>query len=440
MTNPGNNFARTCSLGRNGGVQCNCQRGYTGARCESCEEGYAGEPMRPGGSCEPVPIVSRCDSSGTAQTHPDGRCICKENVVGERCDQCASASFYLNDRSETGCVECFCMGVSTQCTSSSWYRNSVGAAFTGARGNEFTVTTNYEADENIPMDIRHSNDGVSFHLSSSGDTNVYYWRLPVVFSGNKITSYGGNINYTVRYVPMPGGSMSRNNAADVVIKSLNDLTILHFRSDESASRGSQSYQVPITEDQWQRPDGNRINRQHLLMALADVSAIYIKATYTTTTEEAALSHVSLDTASEQYSGLSQRAVEVEQCQCPTGHQGLSCEDCLPGYTRTQGLYLELCSPCECNGHSDECDPETGVCIVSGITISYFYFNSNIIIFVINRIVGTTRTAITVNNVNPVFRVMLRVTVAKKDPKNKSVVQIAILMVTYLAIVINVNAR
>lgn len=72
--------------------------------------------------------------------------------------------------------------------------------------------------------------------------------------------------------------------------------------------------------------------------------------------------------------------------------------------------------------------------------SNFYFNNNKIIFVINRIVGTTRTAITVNNVNPVFRVMLRVTVAKKDPKNKSVVQIAILMVTYLAIVINVNAR
>lgn len=59
-----------------------------------------------------------------------------------------------------------------------------------------------------------------------------------------------------------------------------------------------------------------------------------------------------------------RAYAVEQCVCPVGHRGLSCEDCDTGYTRSGGgVYLGLCVPCECNGHSSDCNPETGVCRV-----------------------------------------------------------------------------
>ncbi|KAG7248542.1 hypothetical protein CRUP_003108, partial [Coryphaenoides rupestris] len=37
-------------------------------------------------------------------------------------------------------------------------------------------------------------------------------------------------------------------------------------------------------------------------------------------------------------------------------------DCASGYTRTGGgLYLGHCELCECNGHSDSCHPETGIC-------------------------------------------------------------------------------
>ena len=59
-----------------------------------------------------------------------------------------------------------------------------------------------------------------------------------------------------------------------------------------------------------------------------------------------------------------RASSVEQCSCPAGYKGLSCEECAPGFTRsTEGLYLGLCRPCNCYGFSDTCDPETGVCEV-----------------------------------------------------------------------------
>lgn len=197
------------------------------------------------------------------------------------------------------------------------------------------------------------------------DTEVYYWSLPTRFVGDKITSYGGILNYTLRFTPQPGSAMSRNSAPDVVIKSENDITILHFRKDEIRPTIPQSYSVPIVEHYWQRSDGKEVNREHLLMTLADVSYIFIKATYTTTTDEAALSHVSLDIAVPKGDHASGRAYEVEMCQCPQGYTGLSCEDCAPGFMRSdQGLYLGLCEPCQCNGHSNDCDPVTGVCNVS----------------------------------------------------------------------------
>ena len=57
-----------------------------------------------------------------------------------------------------------------------------------------------------------------------------------------------------------------------------------------------------------------------------------------------------------------RAVLVEQCSCPTGYSGTSCEACAPGFQRnpTTGQ----CQGCNCNGHSNDCDPRTGRCKVS----------------------------------------------------------------------------
>lgn len=77
-----------------------------------------------------------------------------------------------------------------------------------------------------------------------------------------------------------------------------------------------------------------------------------------------LKEVTLDYAEPRNTGLA-RAYAVEMCGCPEGYNGLSCEDCAIGYTRSfTGIYLGTCVPCECSGRSKECDPETGECSVS----------------------------------------------------------------------------
>ena len=45
------------------------------------------------------------------------------------------------------------------------------------------------------------------------------------------------------------------------------------------------------------------------------------------------------------------------------------QDCAPGFRRVDNvLYGGTCERCECNGHSDSCNPYTGECLVSRLYI------------------------------------------------------------------------
>lgn len=55
---------------------------------------------------------------------------------------------------------------------------------------------------------------------------MYYWQLPPRFLGDKITSYGGSLSFTLRHVPVPGGQSSKNSAPDVELISVSILKII----------------------------------------------------------------------------------------------------------------------------------------------------------------------------------------------------------------------
>lgn len=83
-----------------------------------------------------------------------------------------------------------------------------------------------------------------------------------------------------------------------------------------------------------------------------------------------LESVTLDSASDRNTGQ-ERALEVEECYCPAGYIGTSCEDCAPGYTRQDdGAYLGTCDLCDCGGFSSQCDPDSGDCFVRASVANY----------------------------------------------------------------------
>jgi hypothetical protein len=135
------------------------------------------------------------------------------------------------------------------------------------------------------LTVERDSRELAFKTFSQIPIRIYYWQLPYQYLGDKVTAYGGYLNYTVRYVPPPGGSTSPNSAADVELNG-NDIRLLYFRKVTIPQGRKETVSVPLLEQYWQRQDGQVANREHLLMALANLDALLIKATYTTTSREA----------------------------------------------------------------------------------------------------------------------------------------------------------
>lgn len=92
--------------------------------------------------------------------------------------------------------------------------------------------------------------------------------------------------------------------------------------------------------------------------LANLTAIKIRATYTPE-GSGFVDDIRLESA--QSVPFGQPATHIEMCTCPQGYVGQYCESCAPGYRHNPvggGSFAE-CVPCNCNGHSDYCDPDSG---------------------------------------------------------------------------------
>ncbi|RZB39130.1 laminin subunit alpha-1, partial [Asbolus verrucosus] len=101
------NFAQNCTVSgkKQNQYVCICKEGYSGSRCNKCENGYWGNPQLEGGSCQRCncnpfgSIDSRCDKSS-------GRCLCKAGFTGSTCAECTSPRQVIQNGICTPCDEC----------------------------------------------------------------------------------------------------------------------------------------------------------------------------------------------------------------------------------------------------------------------------------------------------------------------------------------------
>lgn len=305
------NHADTCD---SDGNCMNCRHNTVGRNCESCMNGYTGNPrMGNPDDCQPIvaPPATQC---------------------GQR---------YYNKAGR--CVPCFCNGLPVDCQASSLVYKKINSFFQD-NAEDWTMID----DSNNEMPVSFDRQSMAIHFSNFPEGHNYYFNAPSKYKGNKLASYGGNLSFTIRYEGSNTGE--RPNHLDVRISGAG-LELIHTDRSWLYAYQDQEFIVPLFEDEFRRSgDYGAVNRESFLMALSNIDEIKIRASYIQNEQyTVTLSSVTLDYGQDVYASAfldrmaRVKATPVEICQCPEGYSGFSCESCAPGYQKSSGgFYLGQC--------------------------------------------------------------------------------------------------
>lgn len=142
----------------------------------------------------------------------------------------------------------------------------------------------------------------------------------------------------------------------------NGYTLVYRRDSPVVEGNRNSVAVPFLPGHWYNTDSRLASREELMMTLAGVENILIKLQYIDQVQrEVELLNIVMDSSATRDQGLGSASL-VEQCRCPQGYDGLSCESCAFGYVRQQsGAWLGRCvrqeEPCRPGTYGD---PKRGI--------------------------------------------------------------------------------
>ncbi|XP_052121293.1 laminin subunit gamma-1 isoform X1 [Frankliniella occidentalis] len=339
------------SLQCNARGQCQCKPGVTGEKCDRCEANHY--DFGPHG-CTPC----NCNEAGSADNSPNcdpysGACACKEHVEGKRCAVCKPGFFNLDTENEFGCTPCFCYGHSSVCQSAPGYSKvTIESAF--ARGNEKWTAEDVTAQ---PIPSEYNSITQTIGVSAPSRDPVYF-VAPDKFLGDQRASYNQDLSFHLRI----GENGPSPTVQDVVLEGsgLSISQAIFGQGNKLPTVKDQEYTFRLHENQdygWQP----RLTARELMSLLSNLTAIKIRGTYTPE-GVGFLDDVKLQAARRGAAG--QSAQWIEMCTCPEGYVGQFCESCAPGFRHdpVHGGPFARCVPCNCHGHADICDADTGRCI------------------------------------------------------------------------------
>lgn len=337
--------------------QCECKPGVTGPKCDQCEANHWDFGSL---GCKPCGCLEEGSLDNTPQCdEATGECFCKQNVEGQRCDRCKAGHFYIDDDNEFGCTPCFCYGHTSECEVSGGYiQDEIESDF--SRSDEDWTT--FEDDTSVPVkyDVMNKYIGIQSHPdpSAANPSGGAYFLAPSKYLGDQRASYNQDLTFKLRI----NDASPRSGTEDIVIvgggaKTTKITLSIVAQNNSLPSFQMQEYRIRLHENPefgW----NPSLSAKDFMAVLANITAIKIRGTYVSQ-GIGFLDDVSLGSARRGLGGL--EATWIERCQCPPGYQGQFCQLCVPGYHHDNGGPFARCVPCNCNGHADSCNAETGKC-------------------------------------------------------------------------------
>lgn len=359
--------------------QCSCHPKFSGMKCSECSRGHWNYPLCTLCDCFlPGTDATTCDLETRKCSCSDqtGQCSCKVNVEGVHCDRCRPGKFGLDAKNPLGCSSCYCFGVTSQCSE--------------AKGLIRTWVTLSDEQTILPLvdeALQHTTTkGIAFQkpeivakmdeVRQELHLEPFYWKLPQQFEGKKLMAYGGKLKYAIYFEARDETGFATYKPQVIIRGGTPTHARIITRHMAAPLIGQLTrHEIEMTEKEWKYyGDDPRISRtvtrEDFLDILYDIHYILIKATYGNVVRQSRISEISMEVAEPGHVlAGSPPAHLIERCDCPPGYSGLSCETCAPGFYRlrsepggrTPGPTLGTCVPCQCNGHSSQCDPETSVC-------------------------------------------------------------------------------
>eukprot|EP00095_Tigriopus_kingsejongensis_P005966 maker-scaffold48_size466083-snap-gene-1.17 protein:Tk05966 transcript:maker-scaffold48_size466083-snap-gene-1.17-mRNA-1 annotation:"basement membrane-specific heparan sulfate proteoglycan core protein" len=300
-------------------------------------------------SCEAINSKGSCFAGSPGCGQPGQDAI----VVLRRPDGiCPPGQFNGNANLERECLPCFCFGATEECSSTELYLTERPVPNNGYilygvsvdSSGSMNVSPNFRQQPAILSPTRSGQQVFSQETRSLGQDTPFF-KLPI--DGSQLKSYGGYLTLTLRF----SGNGSPTMAPAIIVKGNGVIMAYVVPMNDLKTDETNEVKIRFWEGLWFKrvyPSGQEVQggepvtRNEILMALDNIEYLLVKGQYLDDIVDTTIEDIRINSAENQDQGMG-TANFVEQCRCPKGYMGLSCEECAPDYERVeQGLWKGSC--------------------------------------------------------------------------------------------------